>query len=118
MSDGRLHSRIGTASVAQLARESHVPVIVCCESYKFSEKIYVDSFGGNELAPPEELLEEDKERDAWNYQMCKTPLLQMINLMYDLTPAEYVSMVVTELGPLPPSSVPAVLRMLEGRSAA
>ena len=31
--------------------------------------------------------------------------------MYDVTPAEYVDMVVTEMGSLPPSAVPIVHRM-------
>lgn len=117
MGDGRLYSRIGTAVVAMLAKDHNVPLIVCCESYKFTEKVYVDSFGGNELAPPEELLENLEEREAWRQSMEKRPLLQMLNLMYDLTPAEYVNMIVTEHGNLPPSSVPAVLRMLEGKMA-
>jgi translation initiation factor eIF-2B subunit delta len=117
MGDGRLYSRIGTAVVAMLARENNVPLIVCCESYKFTDRVYVDSFGGNELAPPEELIEDPQEREAWRQQMEKQRDLQMLNLMYDLTPAEYVNMIVTEHGNLPPSSVPAVLRMLENKTA-
>ena len=31
--------------------------------------------------------------------------------MYDVTPAEYVDMVITEMGSLPPSAVPIVHRM-------
>ena len=30
--------------------------------------------------------------------------------MYDLTPPEYINKVITELGALPPSSVPVILR--------
>lgn len=33
-----------------------------------------------------------------------------INLRYDLTPCDYIDMVVTELGPLPPTSVPHIIR--------
>jgi len=33
-----------------------------------------------------------------------------INLRYDLTPCDYIDMVVTELGPLPPTSVPHYIR--------
>jgi translation initiation factor eIF-2B subunit delta len=40
-----------------------------------------------------------------------TPNLQLLNIMYDVTPAEYVDMVVTEMGSLPPSAVPIVHRM-------
>jgi len=34
--------------------------------------------------------------------------LYLLNLMYDSTPAEFIDMVVTELGILPPSAVPVV----------
>ena len=36
--------------------------------------------------------------------------LNILNIMYDLTPPEYIKKVVTELGALPPSSVPVILR--------
>jgi translation initiation factor eIF-2B subunit delta len=37
--------------------------------------------------------------------------LQILNLMYDVTPAEYIRMVICEYGSLPPSSVPVVHRL-------
>ncbi|KAL1302349.1 hypothetical protein AAFC00_002756 [Neodothiora populina] len=37
--------------------------------------------------------------------------LQLLNIMYDVTPAEYINMVITEYGSLPPSSVPVVHRI-------
>lgn len=38
------------------------------------------------------------------------PSLNILNIMYDLTPPQYINKVVTELGSLPPSSVPVILR--------
>ena len=38
------------------------------------------------------------------------PQLQQLNLMYDATPAEYVTLIATEVGMIPASSVPVVLR--------
>lgn len=38
------------------------------------------------------------------------PSLKLLNLVYDLTPSEFITMVITELGMLPPSSVPVILR--------
>lgn len=37
-----------------------------------------------------------------------TPNLFLLNLMYDVTPAEYIDMVICELGTLPPGAVPVV----------
>jgi translation initiation factor eIF-2B subunit delta len=142
LSNGRLYSRVGTAMVAMLAHESDIPVIVCSESIKFTERVALDSIVGNEVAPAEELLT-DAERDAlfpllddsaikekdevdqsgkdkshggrggeevlarWR----ESPNLQMLNVLYDVTPAEYIKMVITEFGALPPSSVPVVHRI-------
>ena len=36
--------------------------------------------------------------------------MRLLNLVYDVTPPEYVTMIVTEVGLLPPTSVPVVLR--------
>jgi len=48
-SNGALYSRAGTALVAMLGKQHKVPVLVCCETYKFSEGVNLDSFTKNEL---------------------------------------------------------------------
>ena len=110
MSNGRLYSRAGSAIVAMMAKEADVPVIVCCESIKFTDRVALDSIVMNEVAPPEELMIQGSgatQLSKWQ----ETPNLQLLNLMYDLTPAEYINMVITEYGSLPPSSVPVVHRL-------
>jgi len=110
MSNGCLYSRVGTAIVAMMAKESDVPVIVCCEGVKFTDKVALDSIVTNEVAPPDELVAQGEHKTALTaWHDC--PNLQLLNLMYDVTPAEYISMVVTEYGSLPPSSVPVVHRL-------
>jgi translation initiation factor eIF-2B subunit delta len=122
MTNGRLYSRVGTALVAMLAQKKDIPVIVCCESLKFTDRVALDSIVGNEIAPAEELLSEDwkdgKEKEGTLKKWSETPGLQILNVLYDVTPAEMVNMIVTEYGSLPPSSVPAVLRFLEDASGA
>ena len=110
MSNGRLYSRIGTALVAMSANEIGIPVIICCESVKFTDRVALDSFVHNEIAPPEELLRQgDTPSGLTSWK--DVPNLQVLNLLYDLTPAEYITMVITEYGSLPPSSVPVVHRL-------
>lgn len=106
-SNGRLYSRCGTALVAMTAKEANVPVVVCCESIKFSDRVALNSIAMNEIAPPDELLSQESDGSSLS-KWRDTPILQLLNLMYDLTPAEYVDMVITEYGSLPPSSVPVV----------
>jgi translation initiation factor eIF-2B subunit delta len=129
LSNGRLQSRIGTASVAMAAHKVDVPVIVLCESVKFSGKVALDSIVSNELAPAEELILPEpstsaavnlasKEEDSSKKQMRSLsdwrdiPNLRILNLMYDVTPAEYITMVICEYGSLPSTSVPVVHRLV------
>lgn len=49
LSNGTVYSRVGTACVAMVAHEFRVPVLVCCEAYKFHERVQIDSICSNEL---------------------------------------------------------------------
>ena len=42
--------------VALVAKSCNVPVLVCCETYKFSERVQTDSFVFNELGDPDDLV--------------------------------------------------------------
>lgn len=110
MSNGRLYSRVGTAIVAMTAKDADIPVIVCCESVKFTDRVALDSIVMNEIAPPDELVLQGNSSTSLN-KWRDTPNLQLLNLMYDLTPADYITMIITEYGSLPPSSVPVVHRL-------
>ena len=128
-SNGAVLSRVGTAAVAMSAYAAHVPVMVCSETYKFHEKVQLDSVTYNELGDPALLTKTDDYYGAGasNGITCTTitdtstsitsnststsnPNLSVLNLEYDTTPAEFVTVVVTEVGVLPPTSVPVVLR--------
>lgn len=109
MSTG-LYSRAGTALVAMTANDAKVPVVVCCESVKLSERVPLDSFVLNEIAPSEELILQGKTSSPLS-KWEDVPNLQLLNLMYDFTPATLVNMVVTEHGIIPPSSVPVIIRL-------
>lgn len=49
LTNGYVMARVGTAQVALVAQAHNKPVLVCCETYKFSEKVQTDSFVYNEL---------------------------------------------------------------------
>jgi translation initiation factor eIF-2B subunit delta len=139
MSNGRLYSRVGTALVSMLAHSHSLPVIVLCQSVKFTEKVALDSIVGNEVAPAEELLSEAERRELipLKSRLPSPPKndeksttedapadttnvlkwiedaqnLHHLQVLYDVTPAQYINMVITEYGSLPPSSVPVVHRL-------
>lgn len=49
LGNGYVMSHIGSSQVALVAKSYNVPVIVLCETYKFSEKVHTDCFVHNEL---------------------------------------------------------------------
>lgn len=151
LSNGHLYSRVGTAMVAMMCHRRNIPVLTCCESIKFSDRVQLDSVTTNELADPEDLIKnfnskqpplrkslaleqfmkhqedpkvkeqpkkssssdtKEKLTDESNIlqDWKSVPQLNILNIMYDLTPPMYINKVVTELGSLPPSSVPVILR--------
>jgi translation initiation factor eIF-2B subunit delta len=143
LGNGRLSARAGTAMTAMMVKEctrSKAPVIVLCESVKFTGKSALDSFMMNELGEADALVEyqhvenvttkvvppsttagkkgkqEDTPEvpkrglDGWRDQKG----LFLLSLMYDVTPADYLDVVVSELGSLPPSAVSEVNRLHGG----
>ncbi|PJF18663.1 Initiation factor 2B-related domain-containing protein [Paramicrosporidium saccamoebae] len=109
--NGTVLSRVGTAAVCTLSRQHNVPVIVCCETLKFSERSQIDSFVYNEIGDPDALVRTHHPASkvtlsAWR----DVEPLKLLNILYDVTPAEYVTVVITEIGLIPVTSIPVVLR--------
>ncbi|XP_058179431.1 uncharacterized protein LOC131298136 isoform X3 [Rhododendron vialii] len=99
LSNGTVYSRVGTACVAMVAHEFHVPVLVCCEAYKFHERVQLDSICSNELGNPD-TLSKVRGRKEINYldDWANSENLQLLNLIYDATPSDYVSMIISDYG--------------------
>ena len=102
MSDGSILGRVGTASVALAASAQKIPVLVCCETYKISNRVQLESITHNELGNPEQVMSSSSSSSLSS--------LKALNLLYDLTPAALVSGIVTELGIVPPTSIAVLLR--------
>ncbi|BGP46837.1 hypothetical protein JCM10450v2_002687 [Rhodotorula kratochvilovae] len=126
LSNGSMFSRAGTAMVAMMLREKGVPVVCCCETYKFSERVMLDSIVGNERATPLPLLSDlppsaspaappsssSKPSAAAPPAQTTTPppTLSPLSLLYDVSRPEDVTVVITEAGLIPVQSVPVLLR--------
>lgn len=107
-------SRVGTAQIALIAKSFNVPVLVCCETHKFSERVQTDAFVYNEIGDPNDLVLKTKngEENSDPLRNWKNiPNLTPLNLCYDVTPPELVTAVVTEIAILPCTSVPVILRI-------
>jgi translation initiation factor eIF-2B subunit delta len=113
MANGYVMSRVGTAQIALVAKAFNVPVLVCCETHKFSERVQTDAFVHNEMGDPDMLVYNKNTNISsvylkdWKSNNNLTPL----NLRYDITPPELVTLVVTEIALLPCTSVPVILRV-------
>lgn len=118
LTNGYVMSRIGTAQVALVAREYNKPVLVCCETYKFSERVQTDSFVYNEIGDPDKLSVTHVNKTSRSLSKWKDmPKLTPLNLLYDVTPPDFVTAVVTEIAILPCTSVPVVLRINASETA-
>jgi len=118
LSNGAVVSRTGSAVVAMMAHANNVPVLVACETFKFHERAQLDSICWNELENPDDLLSSPMHsQTATQLQGWKDiNKLILLNLAYDLTPMDHVSVVVTEVGLIPPTSVPVVIREANHKS--
>ncbi|CAN6348533.1 unnamed protein product [Urochloa humidicola] len=111
LSNGTVYSRVGTASVAMVAHSFGVPVLMCCEAYKFHERVQLDSICFNELGDPDAISRVPRgEGFSHLKNWAENENLHILNLKYDITPSDYVSMLITDYGMLPPTSVPVIVR--------
>jgi len=110
MANGCVLASVGTSQVALLAKSCNKPVVVCCETYKFTERVQTDSFVYNELSDPDDLVNTGRPAQPladWR----DLSSLCLLNLVYDLTPASLVDSIITEISEIPPTSVAVVLRL-------
>ncbi|KAE9464015.1 hypothetical protein C3L33_04189, partial [Rhododendron williamsianum] len=99
LSNGTVYSRVGTACVAMVAHAFQVPVLICCEAYKFHERVQLDSICSNELGNPD-IISKVPGRMHVNHldNWTNKENLQLLNLLYDATPSDYISMIITDYG--------------------
>ncbi|KAG6378901.1 hypothetical protein JVT61DRAFT_13184 [Boletus reticuloceps] len=104
--NGAVFSRAGTAMVAMMAKSRNIPVVVCCETYKFAEGIRWDGVSKNELAPTP--FPPSSTSDGDPHSSKPRPNLSILSPLYDLTPPSCITAVVTEVGIIPPSSISSI----------
>nr|GMD39439.1 translation initiation factor eIF-2B subunit delta-like isoform X1 [Ipomoea batatas] len=111
LSNGTVYGKVGSACVSMVAHAFSVPVLFCCEAYKFHERVLLDSICSNELGNPNAISLVPRGLGA-NYlkDWANIENLQLLNLIYDATPSDYVSMIITDYGMIPTTSVPVIVR--------
>lgn len=100
--NGAVVNKIGTAQVAHSAREARVNVIVAAETYKFAPRTILGELIRIEERPGNEVLPDEIARSL--------PHVTVRNPAFDVTPAGYVDLIVTEKGAIPPQMAYVIIR--------
>lgn len=100
--NGAVVNKIGTSQVAHTAAEARVNVIVAAETYKFAPRTVVGELIRIEERPPGEVLPDEIARTL--------PNVTVRNPAFDVTPAEYIDLIVTEQGAIPPQMAYVIIR--------
>ena len=97
--NGAAVNKIGTAQIALIAREARALFFVAAESYKFHPETLLGS------------LVEIEERDAREVaDPGEFPGVKIRNPAFDVTPPEYIDLIITEKGIIPPQAAIMVIR--------
>jgi ribose 1,5-bisphosphate isomerase len=100
--NGAVVNKIGTSQVAHTAAEARVNVIVATETYKFAPRTVVGELIQIEERPPGEVLPDEIAKSL--------PNVRVRNPAFDVTPAEYIDLIVTEQGAIPPQMAYVIIR--------
>ena len=100
--NGALVNKIGTSQLALAAHEARKSFMVAAESFKFSPSTIV----GN----PIEIEERSSEEVIDPSLLAELPHVQVRNPAFDFTPAEYIDMIVTDIGIIPPAMAYTVIK--------
>lgn len=99
--NGAVVNKIGTSLIALAAHEARTSFMVAAETYKFSP----DTIFGK-LIRIEERGYEEVVPDSW---LSKHPNIKVRNPAFDVTPPEYIDLIITELGVVSPSMFPLLI---------
>jgi len=90
--NGSLVNKIGTAQIALCAHEARTGFMVAAETYKFSPKTIMGELVQIEERNPEEVLP----------GISKYKHIRVRNPAFDVTPHNYIDIICTEVGTIPP----------------
>jgi translation initiation factor eIF-2B subunit delta len=106
LSNNVAQTPIGTAMIAMVAHEYGVPVIFACPSYRFVSKVSIGAVSQNEILSGELIAPVPKPGVV-------TDNLEYLALVYDVTPGQYVDIVMCELGNIPVNSISTNMKFIQ-----
>jgi ribose 1,5-bisphosphate isomerase len=100
--NGALVNKIGTSLVALAAHEARVRVFVAAETYKFSPETMIGELIEIEERNPSEVISPG--------ELSQLPHTVVRNPSFDVTPPEYLDLIITERGIIPPQAAVLILQ--------
>ncbi|AFV23857.1 translation initiation factor IF-2B subunit delta [Methanolobus psychrophilus R15] len=100
--NGALINKIGTSQLALAAQEARKNVIVAAETYKFSPRTLLGEMVEIEDRSPDEVIDPELLKEM--------PNVKVRNPGFDVTPAEYIDLIITEVGAFPPAMAFTIIR--------
>ena len=100
--NGAVVNKIGTSQVAHAAYEARVNVLVAAETYKFAPRTILGEEIQIEERPAGEVLPDEIARTL--------PHITVRNPAFDVTPAEFIDLIITEQGAIPPQMAYVIIR--------
>jgi len=99
--NGALVNKIGTSLIALAAHEARVRVFVAAETYKFSPETLIGELIEIEERDASEIIRPD--------ELSQIPNATVRNPAFDVTPPEYIDLIITEKGIVPPQAAILIL---------
>jgi len=103
-SNGAVINKIGTSMIAVIAHETRTRFYVAAETYKLSPRTLLGDLVEIEERSPREVVSE-----SW---MTENPGVKVMNPSFDVTPAEYIDLIITEQGVYPPQGIVFLMKEL------
>ena len=100
--NGSVINKIGTSQLALAAHEARKNVIIAAETYKFSPKSLLGELIEIEERNSSEVIADEKLREFSN--------VSVKNPAFDVTPREYIDLICTEVGAIPPEMAYIIIK--------
>ncbi len=100
--NGSVINKIGTSQLALIAHEARTNVIVAAETYKFSPRTILGELVEIEERDINEVISSEKLKSLSN--------VSVRNPAFDVTPREYIDLIVTEVGAIPPEMAYLIIK--------
>jgi ribose 1,5-bisphosphate isomerase len=100
--NGSVINKIGTSQLALVAHEARTNVIIAAETYKFSPKTIL-----GELV---EIEERDSSEVIGSERLGEFSNVCVRNPAFDVTPREYIDLICTEVGAIPPEMAYVIIK--------